>query len=171
MNQFKPNPADDVDLARAFLASSHGQNGQVNLLELAAWLDGHLSEDEAAEVESQLAGDPDWRAFASEYRLHGPPAQVDVDPGILARAQAIPVDDEAPITLGRIHPWWAASGVAAAIAIAVLGFLTGKMAASGADAGNARMLAVATFDVFSDDESALDFDQQFLELTGEEVVQ
>ena len=140
-------------------------------MELAAWLEGRLSEDEAAEVEAQLAGDPDWRAFASEYRLQGPPAQVDVDPGILARAQAIPVEDEAPITLGRIHPWWAASGVAAAIAIAILGFWTGKLAASGADEGNARLLAVATFDVFSDDESAIDFDQQFLELTGEEAVQ
>jgi hypothetical protein len=174
MTHDTPNAAEDVAMARAFLASRPDTDSSLDLMILAAWLDGRLDESDAEEVDATLASNPDLRHFITELRLNGLPKAENIKPELLQQLQELTEhsDDRYNFTAQyNRRAWWISSGIAASIAIAVLGFWAGHTAAAASDRGNSEFLAIATFDVFNNDDSATEFSNEFLELTDGEVIQ
>ena len=161
-------------MARAFNARWAEEATTIDPNLLAGWVEGTLGDEEIAIVESALAADGTLRQFVSELRQHGFPTPESVDPVLLQRIGAITGQQDDTLSFARHaraasanRPWWIASGTAAAVAIAFLGFWAGRLSATDSPATGSEFLATATFDVFTDDESTGDF----FELELEEVDQ
>lgn len=87
------NPLSDKELWQRFAAAPSGTPGTVSEIDFAAWLEGRLSEGQAARVEAAVAADPELRRSALELSdilgqmRHGPlPA---APPRLAVRAQAL----------------------------------------------------------------------------------
>ena len=150
-------PPDDIRLARAFNAAHAGDAVTPDANMLAAWIDGTLEPEEAAEVEAALAADELLRRFVSESMLGPRTSTESVKPELLERIRSIPLSGTAPHpfpTHARTNrSWRMASGAAAAIAIAFLGFWAGRLSVTNPLQTDSEFLATATFDVFTNDDS------------------
>jgi anti-sigma-K factor RskA len=178
MNQYTPTPDDDAAMARAFNARWAEDVATIDPNLVAAWVEGTLGEEEAAIVESALAADGTLRRFVSELRQQGCPTPEAVNPALLQRLGLITEQQDDALSFARHaraasanRPWWIASGTAAALAIAFLGFWAGRLSATDNATAGSTFLATATFDVFADDDSTGNFSGDFLELELEGVNQ
>lgn len=178
MNTYPPTPDDDASMVRAFNARWAEDVATIDPNLVAAWVEGTLGDEEAAIVESALAADGSLRRFVSELRQQGCPTPESVDPILLQRLGSITQQQDDALSFARHaraasanRAWWIASGTAAALAIAFLGFWAGRLSATEYTTAGSGFLATATFDVFADDESAGTFGGDFLDLELEEVNQ
>jgi hypothetical protein len=125
----------DRDLWRS-LAVEGAASATVSDLDFAAWLEGRLSEAEAARIEAAVAGDPEMRCAALELaEVLGKPLPV-APPRLEVRAKAL-VGFEVERARGRsgLFEWLFAKdrrfimqravALTAAVAIAVSGFVVG----------------------------------------------
>ena len=161
MNQNTPEHRAEAELALSHLQKMAKDVDTIDPNLLAAWLDGTIDEQDTPPVEAALAVDADLRRFVVERRLHGALAPEQVPVQTLHRLHAIR-QPAAPLAFTGSHrAWWISS--AAAIAIAVLGFWTGRLSMLDADRTGSEVLATATFDVFTNEPVGV-LDGQFLGL-------
>ncbi|MCH2132487.1 MAG: zf-HC2 domain-containing protein [Phycisphaerales bacterium] len=123
---------------------------------VAAWLDGTLPEAEAERVEAALADSRSARELIADLRLRGLPSAETVPADLHDRLVATVLDrvrtrPARPSVLARIGMQTAAA--AAAIAIAALGFIFGRVAAPATNEAATDFVAVVTFDVLADDDN------------------
>jgi hypothetical protein len=155
---------DERALFDAFVASCASTETPLDFLEFAAWLDGRLDPTQAAQFEARLARDPLARQLLHETRCgdHIAPESVPEAPlqqlrDLLPTTLGSSLPFVAPHANARPHVWLMPTAAAAAIAIAILGFLAGQRASNDFEASEAQFLAAATFDVFqSSDTSSID---------------
>lgn len=153
----QPDPANEQMLFDAYRATAQEADRDVDPMELAAWLDDTLDDDETAAVESQMARDADIRELASAHRLEPDLVADPLSPALLKRLHALrtapstPLRFKPPAHRSSSRAWWASSAAAAGIAIAIAGFLAGRLAATQSYSNEDRFLATATFNVFDDD--------------------
>ena len=158
-----PDPTDELMLFDAYRASSQEAERDADPMEIAAWLDETLDDDETAAVESQMARDAVIRELASAHRLEPDLVADPPSPGLLKRLHALRTAPSTPLRLkppahrSSSRAWWASSAAAAGIVIAIAGFLAGRLAATPSYSNENRFLATATFNVF-DDDTASEFD-------------
>jgi anti-sigma factor RsiW len=160
----QPDPADEQMLFDAYRAACPDAAGDVDLLDIAAWLDGTLGDDESAALESEMARDARVRELASAHRLEPDLVTEPVAAELLARLHELrpepttPLRFSSPATRSGSRAWWASSAAAAGIVVAFAGFLAGRLAATESYTSEDRFLATATFNVF-DDDAASQFDE------------
>lgn len=83
------NPLSDKELWQRFAAAPSGTPGTVSEIDFAAWLEGRLSEGQAARVEAAVAADPELRRSALELSdILGKPLPA-APPRLAVRAQAL----------------------------------------------------------------------------------
>jgi anti-sigma factor RsiW len=129
------NPTSDKELWRS-LAANDVASAPVSDLDFAAWLDGRLSETDAARVEAAMADDPEMRRAALELAdILGKPLPP-TPPRLEVRARAL-VGFEVERSAGRgsLFDWLFAKdrrfvlqravALTAALMIAVSGFMLG----------------------------------------------
>jgi len=140
---------EEAALARSHLAEIARRSDTPDPNLLAAWIDGTIDDQDAADIESALASDPDLRKFATELRINGPVESETIPSRVLRSLHAIR-QPAPPLAFGGSNRgrWLAA---AAAVAIAALGFLAGRQSIHQSTSSNADLLATATFEVFTDE--------------------
>ena len=132
---------------------------------LAAWLDGNLTGTEAEQVEAFLAESSEARAAVSALRLEGQPTPETASPELQTQLLETVLDRienrrAQPAVIGRIG--MQAAAAAAAIAVAALGFIFGRVAAPATNEAATDFVSVVTFDVLTDDDNM----ESFLLTTG-----
>ena len=96
----QPDPANEQMLFDAYRATAQEAGRDVDPMELAAWLDDTLDDDETAAVESQMARDADIRELASAHRLEPDLVADPLSPALLKRLHL----RTAPCRFASSHP-------------------------------------------------------------------
>ncbi|MBM43967.1 MAG: hypothetical protein CMJ36_02995 [Phycisphaerae bacterium] len=150
MNDHEDQHEGDLSIYRQWADSLDSGGATVDPLDLAAWLDGTLDDEARDALESRLALDASSRELVVDLAsIHSDEAS----PKLIDRLVSIPEGEhtllfEAHAPRVAHRAWWTSSGIAAALALAALGFWAGQLAATDAEQLEQRFLAAATFDVF-----------------------
>jgi len=150
MNDHEDQHDRDLSIYRQWADSLASGGTTVDPLDLAAWLDGTLDDESRDVLEARLALDTTSRELVQD-RASTPSddASTELIDRLVSLAEGehnLLFEAHAPHVANRA--WWTSSGVAAALALAALGFWAGQLAATDAEQLEQRFLAAATFDVF-----------------------
>lgn len=172
MNDHEYQPDSDSSTFRQWADSLARDGDPVDLVDLAAWLEDTLDDEARDALEAQLALDPASRELVAERAV---PPSLDASTRLIDRLVSLGSREdhflfESHARQASRRAWWASSGIAAAIALAVLGFWTGQLAATDADRLEQQFLAAATFDVFDGSTGMNAFDEAIVEMTRDNKV-
>ena len=165
-----PDPADERSLFDAYRAAFPDPSQDVDLQDVAAWLDEQLEPDAANALEAAMSRDPHARQLASTQRLDGaltPDVITDELLNTLHELQpgrSTSLKFETSSARSNTRAWWASTAAAAGIVVAIAGFLGGRIAATESYSSEDRFLATATFNVFDDEATTSEFDVLMFDL-------
>jgi len=166
-HQHDQHPDNESSTWQLWAQSLSTSSDPVDLLELAAWLDGTLDDEAKDSLEARLALDPTSRQLLSDRAL---PQGLDASTELIDRLVSLASPGEHLLFESHARKathraWWTSSGIAAAVALAALGFWAGQLAATDAERLEQQFLAAATFDVFDGSTDLNAFDDAIAEMT------
>ena len=166
------HPDNDAFVYQLWVESLSTNNDLVELVDLAAWLEGTLDDEARDSIEARLALDPASRELVAERAV---PPCLDASTGLIDRLVSLGSREdhflfESHARQATHRAWWASSGIAAAVALAALGFWTGQLAATDAGRLEQQFLAAATFNVFDGSSDMNAFDEALVEMTRDNEV-
>lgn len=167
MKDHEYQPDSDSLTYRQWADSLSHEGDPVDLVDLAAWLEGTLDDEAKDSLEARLALDPTSRQLLSDRAL---PQGLDASTELIDRLVSLASPGEHLLFESHARKathraWWTSSGIAAAVALAALGFWAGELAATDAERLEQQFLAAATFDVFDGSTDLNAFDDAIAEMT------
>jgi len=167
MKKQDQHPDNDSFVYQLWTESLSPDSDPIDVDDLAAWFEGTLDDEARDSIEARLALDPASRELVAEREV---PPTLEASAELIDRLVSLGSREEhlmfeSHARQATHRAWWTSSGIAAAVALAALGFWTGQLAATDADRLEQQFLAAATFNVFDGSIDTNAFDEAIVEMT------